>query len=55
MSGNPWTGARFLEYRNTGPGAGSNDNRPQLTDEQATTYTVRHYLAGDDGWNPTPH
>ncbi|MEN3614523.1 hypothetical protein AAH979_33910 [Plantactinospora sp. ZYX-F-223] len=37
------------------PGAGSNDNRPQLTDEQATTYTVRHYLAGDDGWNPTPH
>ncbi|MEV0326801.1 pectinesterase family protein [Micromonospora echinospora] len=53
MSGNPWTGARFFEYRNTGPGADVNANRPQLTHAQARTHTPRHYLAGTDGWNPT--
>lgn len=53
MSGNPWTGARFFEYRNTGPGAAINGNRPELTREQAFGYTTQWYLAGADGWNPT--
>ena len=42
-------------HRRGGPGAGVNDNRPQLTDEQAATYTASHYLAGTDGWNPVVH
>lgn len=29
-----------------------NSNRPQLTDAQASDYTVEKYLAGTDGWNP---
>ncbi len=52
MSGNPWQGARFFEYRNTGAGATVNGNRKQLTDAQATQYTPQRYLAGSDGWNP---
>lgn len=52
MSGNVWQNARFREYRNTGPGAGTNGNRPQLSDSQAATYTPQRYLAGSDGWNP---
>ncbi|GAA3777087.1 hypothetical protein GCM10022225_76220 [Plantactinospora mayteni] len=52
MSGNTWQNARFLEYRNTGSGAGSNGNRPQLADSQAANYTPQRYLAGSDGWNP---
>ncbi|MEU4746079.1 pectinesterase family protein, partial [Actinosynnema sp. NPDC023658] len=52
MSGNSWRNARFLEYRNTGPGAGTNSNRPQLPDSQAADYTPQKYLAGTDGWNP---
>ncbi|MEO3925042.1 pectinesterase family protein [Micromonosporaceae bacterium B7E4] len=52
MSGNAWQNARFLEYRNTGPGAGGNGNRPQLSDAQAANYTPQRYLAGSDGWNP---
>ncbi|MEV6707154.1 pectinesterase family protein [Micromonospora wenchangensis] len=52
MSGNVWQNARFREYRNTGPGAGTNGNRPQLSDAQAATYTPQRYLAGSDGWNP---
>ncbi|MGY1635472.1 pectinesterase family protein [Geodermatophilus sp. SYSU D00742] len=48
----PWTGARFWEYGNTGPGATVNANRPQLTDEQAARYTKAAYLAGNDGWTP---
>jgi len=52
MSGNPWTGARFFEYRNTGAGAGVNGNRPQLSNAQALDHTVQSYLAGGDGWNP---
>lgn len=53
MSGNPWTGARFFEYHNKGPGSGNNGNRPQLTGSQAAIHTAKHYLAGTDGWNPT--
>ncbi|WP_082373351.1 pectinesterase family protein [Nocardia sp. NRRL S-836] len=49
MSGFPWRGARFAEYRNTGPGAGTGADRPQLTDDQARQYTKAAYLGG---WNP---
>jgi pectate lyase len=49
MSGFPWRGARFAEYRNTGPGAGTGVDRPQLTDEQARQHTKAAYLSG---WNP---
>ncbi|VVJ18817.1 rhamnogalacturonan acetylesterase [Amycolatopsis camponoti] len=52
MSGFSWKDARFAEYRNTGPGAGTGTDRPQLTAAQAATYTAQHYLAGGDGWNP---
>ncbi|WP_239158691.1 pectinesterase family protein [Winogradskya humida] len=52
MSGNTWQNARFLEYRNTGSGAGTNSNRPQLSDSAAPNYTPQKYLAGSDGWNP---
>lgn len=47
-----WQQARLREYRNTGPGASVNGNRPQLTDAQAGDYTAQKYLAGTDGWNP---
>jgi pectinesterase len=49
MSGFSWRDARLREYRNTGPGAGSGPDRPQLTDAQAGQYTVAKYL-GD--WHP---
>ncbi|WP_436522965.1 pectinesterase family protein [Actinoplanes sp. HUAS TT8] len=52
MSGNVWQNARFLEYRNTGSGATTNSNRPQLSDAQAASYTPQKYLAGTDNWNP---
>jgi pectin methylesterase-like acyl-CoA thioesterase len=52
MSGFSWKDARFFEYRDRGPGAAVTDDRPQLTDAQAATYTPRNYLAGADGWNP---
>ncbi|MEJ3741671.1 pectinesterase family protein [Actinomycetes bacterium KLBMP 9797] len=52
MSSNPWQNARFSEYRNTGAGAGTNSNRPQLSDATAANYTPQKYLAGTDGWNP---
>jgi pectinesterase len=52
MSGFSWRDARFAEYRNTGPGAGTGADRPRLTDAQAATYTAQRYLAGGDGWNP---
>ncbi|GAA3592114.1 hypothetical protein GCM10022419_088720 [Nonomuraea rosea] len=52
MSTNSWKNARFTEYRNTGAGAGTNANRPQLSDAQAPNYTPQRYLAGSDGWNP---
>ncbi|MFD7133105.1 pectinesterase family protein [Streptomyces sp. NPDC059894] len=52
MSGFSWRDARFAEYRNTGPGAAQAADRPQLSDEEARTRTVAHYLAGPDGWAP---
>lgn len=53
MGGFSWKSARFAEYANTGPGAGSGANRPQLGPDQATAHTARAYLTGTDGWNPT--
>jgi pectin methylesterase-like acyl-CoA thioesterase len=53
LGGSSWTSARFFEYRNSGPGATVNGNRPQLTDAQAADHTAAKYLAGTDGWNPT--
>jgi pectinesterase len=47
--------ARFVEYRNTGPGANTS-KRPawtrQLSDAEAKNYTVEKILSGEDGWNP---
>ncbi|MBT0769095.1 RICIN domain-containing protein [Kineosporia sp. J2-2] len=52
MSGNTWENARFSEYRNTGAGATTNSNRPQLSSTEAANYTPAKYLAGSDSWNP---
>ncbi|WP_285551621.1 pectinesterase family protein, partial [Actinoplanes regularis] len=52
MSSNSWKNARFLEYKNSGSGATTNSNRPQLADSQAANYTPQKYLAGSDNWNP---
>lgn len=52
MSSNSWKNARFLEYKNTGSGATTNGNRPQLSDAQAANYTPQKYLAGSDNWSP---
>jgi pectinesterase len=52
MSGFSWKDARFFEYHNTGPGAGTGADRPQLSTAQAPAYTAQRYLAGGDGWNP---
>lgn len=40
----PWREARYFEYRNQGPGAAVTADRPQLTTEQAATYTPEAYL-----------
>ncbi|MFJ7269657.1 pectinesterase family protein [Streptomyces sp. NPDC099050] len=53
MGGFSWKSARFAEYANTGPGAGTGAGRPQLGPDQAASHTARTYLAGTDGWNPT--
>ena len=49
-----WTAGRFFEYLNTGAGAATGANRPQLSDTDAAAYTAGKYLAGTDGWNPVP-
>ncbi|MEU3449134.1 pectinesterase family protein [Streptomyces thermolilacinus] len=51
MSGFSWKGARFAEYRNSGPGAGkASADRPHLTPEQAAGQEVVDWLGG---WTPT--
>jgi len=50
MSGFSWRDARFFEYRNTGPGAGTGASRPQLRASDAASFTARTYL-GD--WDPS--
>jgi pectin methylesterase-like acyl-CoA thioesterase len=52
MSGYDWNAGSNAEYRNWGPGAFVNADRPQLTDEEAADHEVADYLAGDDGWAP---
>jgi pectinesterase len=47
--------ARFVEYRNTGPGANTS-KRPawtrQLSEAEAKNYTVENILSGEDRWDP---
>ncbi|MPY38442.1 hypothetical protein FNH04_00210 [Streptomyces phyllanthi] len=50
-----WTQARFKEYKNTGAGAGTGTNAPQMSDSEAADYTADKYLAGTDGWSPVFH
>ena len=52
MSGLDWREARLSEYGNTGPGAGVNDDRPQMSDAEAAQFTPSDYLRGSDGWDP---
>jgi pectin methylesterase-like acyl-CoA thioesterase len=47
MSGFSAKDARFNEYKNEGPGV--NLERPQLTDEESSNYTIENVLKG---WNP---
>ncbi|CAM3431532.1 pectate lyase [Marinicrinis lubricantis] len=49
MSGFSYKDARFFEYNNTGPGVAVNEDRRQLTDEEAAKWTVENVLKG---WNP---
>ncbi|MEH7304610.1 pectinesterase family protein [Neobacillus drentensis] len=49
MSGFSYKDARFYEYKNYGPGAVINEDRRQLSDEEATQYTIENVLKG---WNP---
>ena len=49
MSGFSAKDARFAEYRNYGPGAVATDTRPQLSDEEAASWTIENVLKG---WNP---
>ena len=48
----PWREARLAEYKNRGPGAIPSGDRPQLTDTEATAYTMAAFLRGADGWRP---
>ncbi|OLT07181.1 pectin esterase [Kocuria sp. CNJ-770] len=52
MSGFSWREARFAEHANRGPGARLTPDRPQLPAGEAERFTVRDYLAGEDGWAP---
>jgi pectin methylesterase-like acyl-CoA thioesterase len=49
FSGFSWRDARLFEYRNTGPGAGTGPDRPQLPTADAPRFTIPAYL-GD--WTP---
>jgi pectinesterase len=47
--------ARFVEYKNTGPGANPSQRAAwtrQLSDAEAKNCTVENILSGEDGWNP---
>jgi pectinesterase len=47
--------ARYMEYKNTGPGANPAARVPwsrQLSDEEVKRFTVRNVLKGFDNWNP---
>ncbi|MHB1023957.1 MAG: pectinesterase family protein [Acidobacteriaceae bacterium] len=45
----------YAEFQSTGPGANPSAREPyshQLTAAEASKYSVAHFLAGSDGWNP---
>jgi len=44
-----WRDARFAEYRNTGPGALVTPDRPQLSPQEAVSYTPAAFLRD---WRP---
>lgn len=47
--------ARYSEYKSTGPGASPTTRQPwvrQLTDDEASVYTLPKILGGSDNWNP---
>lgn len=47
--------ARFGEFNSSGPGARPKERVPyamQLTEQQASAYTVENVLTGNDRWNP---
>jgi len=49
--------ARYAEFRNTGPGAGSGSRVKwikQLTEAEAAAYTAQNILRGSDDWSPAP-
>jgi pectinesterase len=52
ISSATWTPGRYGEFANTGPGATTNANRPQLNTNSATNFSTAKYLAGTDSWNP---
>ena len=49
FSGFSWRDARLFEFHNSGPGAAPGPDRPQLSAQDASQFTVRTYL-GD--WTP---
>lgn len=52
LGGRVWyepEGARFFEYKSTGPGANNSPKRRQLSDSDAAVYTVANVLSG---WLP---
>ncbi len=49
MSGFSYKDARFNEYKNYGPGAVINEDRRQLSDEEAKLYNIENVLKG---WDP---
>ena len=47
--------ARYMEYKNHGPGAQTARRTPWshiLTDEEARQYTLENAMKGCDGWTP---
>lgn len=52
MGSAKWVDDRFREYKNSGDGASTSSNRPQLTDSEAANYTTANILKGNDNWNP---
>ncbi|WP_304454402.1 pectinesterase family protein [Nocardiopsis sp. YSL2] len=51
-SGHDWRRFQLREFANSGPGALTTPDRPQMSAEEAAGHTAEAYLAGADGWNP---
>jgi pectin methylesterase-like acyl-CoA thioesterase len=52
MSGVSWEGERFYEYQNSGDGAQTGSDHPQLSSSAASSCTVSSVLKGSDNWSP---